>query len=229
MAQDENWYEAAAATLTVKHPPNVVVSSHSEVIATWSNMTLPGGTVWRLAGREIAYVIAVTNEGKKPVAGISLQVVDTRLPVLPVSVVGTLGTEARVVPDGFPLPDDPDSSNPQSLFWLLPSIDARETQILRYQVRSDYSIRVTPGEATIDEANNLIRLSPTSPNGAELSFSIDVMNRNQVVPLYDAAEQQLLPSWSEITRDNQVFQRATFQSEGIVQIEWNGRWFKPGS
>ena len=225
LAQNKNWYKAAAAPpepLTVMCPPNVTVSPHSEVIASWENTQLPGGQVWRLAGREIVYIIAVTNQGKKPVKGTSLRVTDTRLPALPVRVFDALGSTDGSLPQGLPLPAAPDSPHPQSLLWFLPPISAGETQVLRYQVRSGYSIRVTQGTATIieDEPNHIL-LTPIG----EATFSIDVMNQNQLAPLYDAANSPLSRTWSDIVTEHQAIKSAAFTTSNTVRIHWDGRRF----
>jgi hypothetical protein len=229
LASDKKWYRAAAP-LTVKYPPNVTVSPHSEVIAKWSNMTLFDGQAWRLAGQEIVYIIAVTNQGEEPVIGTSLQIVDTRLPALPVKVFGTLGPPGGSRLEGLPLPANPDSPQPQTLLWFLQSIPAGETQVLRYQVRSDYSICITQGKATIIEDNdkpNQIILKPTDA----VTFSINVMNQSQLAPLYDTAGNPLNRinrNWSEIETEHQATKSADFQAIREVEIHWDGQRFVPG-
>ena len=227
-AQGTNWYKAPAAAaepLSVKHPPNVTVSAHSEVVATWPNIPLPNGG-WQLAGREIIYVIAVTNEGKKPVKGTSLRVMDTRLPVLPVKVFGDIGSTGGSMPEGLPLPADLDS--PQSLLWLLPPIAAGETKVLRYRIRFDCSIRIGPGAVVSETEPDCFLLRPTGPNSDIYAFAIVVMNRNQVGSLYDTAANRLNPYWREIDSRSQVVEAAAFPARGEIQIYWNGKQFVTG-
>lgn len=211
------WYEApkAADPLTVKHPPNVTVSIYSAVTDEWPN-TLVSERSWRSAGQEMAYVIAVTNQGEQRVKGTHLQVVDTRLPLLPVSVSADSGSGM----EGVSLPDATGSSPP--LLWFLPPIAAGETHVLRYRVRSGCSIHIIKGTATISEAEpNLICLQP---NGT-FEFAIDVFNKNQLDLIYDWAATRLTPEWPEITTEQQTMKRATFEATSKVQIKWDGRRF----
>jgi hypothetical protein len=226
LAQDPKWYqssEAVAKPLTVKYPPNVTVSDHSAVIDEWLNTT-DGDQPWHLAGQEIAYVIAVTNQGDERVIGTCLQIVDTRLPALPVKVSGTLGAKNESSLEGFSILDA--SGSPQSLLWFLPPIPAGGTQVLRYQIRFDCSIRVTEGTATITEDKpNVVTLTPTGP----VTFAIDVMNQTQLGPLSDVTNNPLNVSLFDNETKHQATQRAEFQITAEVRIHWDGqqfvRWF----
>ena len=212
-----DWYETpkAAKPLTVKYPPNVTVSSHSAVTDEWPN-TLVSERSWRSAGQEMAYVIAVTNQGEQRVKGTHLQVVDTRLPLLPVSVSADSGSGG----EGVSLPDA--TGNPPPLLLFLPPIAAGETHVLRYRVRSDCSIHIIEGTATISEAEpNLICLQP---NGT-FKFAIDVFIKDQLDLIYDWAATRLIPEWSEATTGQQTIKRATFEATSKVQIRWDGRRF----
>lgn len=214
------WYEAskAAVPLTVKHSPNVIVSDHSAVTAEWPN-SLVSGQSWRSAGREIAYIIAVTNQGDQRFKGTQLQVVDTRLPVLPVRVFRAPRSYGGSV-DGVSLPDA--MGNSPTLLWFFPPIAAGETQVLRYRVRSDCSIHIITGPATIvEDIPNLICLQS---DGA-FTFAIDVLNENQLDLIYDWAGNRLNPIWSECTTEHQAIKRATFEATSEVQIQWDGRRF----
>ena len=227
LAQNKNWYKAAAEPpepLTVKCPPNITASVHSAVIAEWPNM--PGdGQSWRLAGQEIAYVIAVTNQGDDRVRGTSLQVMDTRLPALPVKVFGTLGATSGSVLEGLPLPA-PLTSSP-SLLWFLPSIGAGETQVLRYQIRYGCSIEITEGTATMtgDVKKRIWTIVNTA---GTVAFTIDVMDQAQLASLYDMEGNLLIPTnWDDVETEHQAIKRATFLAAGAVRIQWDGQRFVP--
>lgn len=212
-----DWYEAPKAVnpLTVKNPPNVAVSDYSAVTAEWPN-TLVSAQSWRSAGQEIAYVIAVTNQGKEPVTGTHLQVVDTRLPVLPVRVATDSGSGMKNVS----LSDA--TGNTPTLLWFLPPIAAGETEVLDYRVRSGCSIHIIEGTATISEAGpNLICLQ----SSGAFKFAIDVLNENQLDLIYNWAGTRLNPTWSESTTEQQTIKRATFEATSKVQIRWDGGRF----
>lgn len=227
LAQKSSWYQAPAAAakpLTVRSPSNVAVSDHSAVFAKWPLMRGDGQS-WRLAGQEIAYVIAVTNQGDDRVKGTSLQIVDTRLLALPVKVIGALGSTEGSELEGLPLPAAPDS--PQSLLWFMPPILAGETKVLRYQVRSGCSIEVTEGTATMtgDEKKRIWTIVKSANT---VAFTIDVMNETQLAPLYDMAGNLLTPSsYPDFETEHQTIKRATFQATGEVRIQWDGQRFEP--
>lgn len=222
LAQNPQWYQppvAAAKPLTVTHPPNVTVSDHSAVIAEWPN-TSDGDQPWHLAGQEIAYVIAVTNQSDDRITGTCLQIVDTRLPALPVKVFGALGATGGGNLESFPILDA--SGSPQRLLWFLPPIPAGGTQVLRYQVRFARSITVIEGTATITQIDpNAIALTPTGT----VTFVIDVMNKTQLAPLSDVSNDLLSPVWADNETDYQTTQRATFQATSEVRIHWDGQRF----
>lgn len=224
-AQDPLWYKKAgdaASPVTVKKPENISVSVHQAVVDDPDAGSVTN-QLWR-KGRQIHYVLAATNSGKKPVAGAYLQVTDERLPALPTTVNGNLGAATGDAQEGICLPAS--AGQPDSLLWFLPPIPAAGTVVLRYELNSEISISIPRGTGAIteDDPTGVITITPKSAT----TLTINVMNREQLAPLYDTGGQPLEAKWDTSTTPALAVETAEFATSTTpVKLKWDGQRLVP--